>query len=57
MSSMRLRATLHASALTDAIVIVRRDQSVIPVNYKRIADGKDASQNVVLAAGDTIVVP
>jgi polysaccharide export outer membrane protein len=39
------------------IVIIREDQTVIPFNYKRVADGKDASQNVPLAAGDTIVVP
>lgn len=44
-------------AKTDSIVIVRRDQSVVPVNYKRIADGKDVSQNLLLAPGDTIVVP
>ncbi len=44
-------------AKTDSIVIVRQDGTAIPVNYKRIADGKDMSQNVVLAAGDTIVVP
>lgn len=57
---------LHALALaggfkdyakTDAIVIVRRDQSVVPVNYKRIADGKEAGQNVLLLPGDTVVVP
>jgi polysaccharide export outer membrane protein len=44
-------------AKPDGIVIVRQDQTVVPVNYKRIADGKDVSQNVVLAPGDTIVVP
>lgn len=44
-------------AKTESIVIVRQDKTVIPVNYKRIADGKDMSQNVALAAGDTIVVP
>jgi polysaccharide biosynthesis/export protein len=44
-------------AKPDSIVIVREDQTVIPFNYKRIADGKDLSQNVLLAAGDTIVVP
>ncbi len=44
-------------AKTESIVIVRQDKTVIPVNYKRIADGKDMSQNVPLAAGDTIVVP
>jgi len=44
-------------AKTESIVIVRQDLSVVPVNYKRIADGKDMSQNVALTAGDTIVVP
>lgn len=44
-------------AKTESIVIVRQDQTVVAVNYKRIADGKDVSQNVVLAPGDTIVVP
>jgi len=44
-------------AKPEGIVIVRRDQTVIPVNYKRIADGKDVAQNVLLAAGDTVVVP
>jgi polysaccharide biosynthesis/export protein len=44
-------------AKTESIVIVRQDLTVIPVNYKRIADGKDMSQNVALTAGDTIVVP
>lgn len=44
-------------AKPDGIVIVRHDQTVVPVNYKRIADGRDVSQNVVLSPGDTIVVP
>jgi polysaccharide biosynthesis/export protein len=44
-------------ARTDSIVIIREDQTVIPFNYKRVADGKDVSQNVMLVAGDTIVVP
>ena len=44
-------------AKTESIVLIRQDQTVIPVNYKRIADGRDASQNVVLGPGDTIVVP
>jgi len=44
-------------AKSDSIVIVREDQSVIPFNYKRVTDGRDVSQNVLLAAGDTIVVP
>jgi polysaccharide biosynthesis/export protein len=44
-------------AKTESIVIVRQDQTVLPVNYKRIADGKDVTQNVLLGPGDTIVVP
>jgi polysaccharide biosynthesis/export protein len=44
-------------AKLEGIVVVRQDQTVVPVNYKRIADGRDSSQNIVLAPGDTIVVP
>jgi polysaccharide export outer membrane protein len=44
-------------ARPESIVIIREDQSVIPFNYRRVADGKDVSQNVLLAAGDTIVGP
>ena len=44
-------------AKTESVVIIRQDQTVLAVNYKRIADGKDVSQNVALAPGDTIVVP
>lgn len=44
-------------ARPDSIVIVREDQTVVPFNYKRVAEGKDMSQNILLAAGDTIVVP
>lgn len=44
-------------AKPDSIVVVREDQTVIPFNYKRVEDGKDVSQNILLAPGDTIVVP
>lgn len=44
-------------AKSENIVIIRADQTIVPVNYKRIADGREAGQNVVLAPGDTIVVP
>jgi polysaccharide export outer membrane protein len=44
-------------AKTESIVIVRKNQAVVPVNYKRIADGKEVSQNVFLSPGDTILVP
>jgi polysaccharide export outer membrane protein len=55
--ALALAGGLKEFARTDSIVIVRQDQSVVPVNYKRIAEGKDVSQNVTLARGDTIVVP
>jgi polysaccharide export outer membrane protein len=57
LKALALAGGFKEFARPDSIVIIREDQSVIPFNYKRIADGKDASQNVVLAAGDTIVVP
>lgn len=47
-------------AKTDSILVIRQDragQNVIPVNYKKLEDGKDMSQNVLLRPGDTIVVP
>jgi polysaccharide export outer membrane protein len=44
-------------AKPDSIVVVREDQTVIPFNYKRVEEGKDVSQNIPLAPGDTIVVP
>src|SRR5262249_37254523 len=40
-------------AKTDSIAVVHRDGTVVPVNYKRIADGKDTGQNVLLLPGDT----
>jgi polysaccharide export outer membrane protein len=47
-------------AKTDSIVIIRQDrngQVVIPVNYKKLEDGKDISQNITLRPGDTVIVP
>lgn len=44
-------------AKPDEIVVIRLDQTIVPVNYKRIADGRDVSQNIQLSPGDTIVVP
>jgi len=57
LQALALAGGLKDFAKTENIVIIRADQTVVPVNYKRIADGRDASQNVVLAPGDTIVVP
>jgi polysaccharide biosynthesis/export protein len=57
LKALALAGGFKEFARPESIVIVREDQSVIPFNYKRVADGKDVSQNVLLAAGDTIVVP
>jgi len=57
LQGLALAGGFREFAKPESIVIVRRDQTVIPVNYKRIADGRDVSQNVVLSPGDTIVVP
>jgi polysaccharide export outer membrane protein len=57
LQGLALAGGFREFAKTDSIVIVRQDLSVIPVNYKKIAEGKDMSQNVALTAGDTIVVP
>jgi polysaccharide export outer membrane protein len=57
LKALALAGGFKEFARSDSIVIVREDQSVIPFNYKRIAEAKDVSQNVLLVAGDTIVVP
>jgi len=57
LQALALAGGFKEFAKAESIVIVREDQTVVPVNYKRIADGKDVSQNVSLAPGDTIVVP
>jgi polysaccharide export outer membrane protein len=44
-------------AHTDSIIIVGHDRSSRPFNYKKFEVGRDLEQNVVLRAGDTIVVP
>lgn len=57
LQALALAGGFRDFAKTDNIVIVRRDQTVVPVNYKRITDGRDLSQNVLLLPEDTIVVP
>jgi polysaccharide export outer membrane protein len=57
LKALALAGGFKEFARPDSIVIVREDQTVIPFNFKRVSDGKDVSQNVLLAAGDTIVVP
>ena len=51
--------TTPYAALND-IVILRRDnglQRVLPFRYADIARGRNLGQNVILASGDTVVVP
>jgi len=57
LKALALAGGFKEYAKPDSIVIVREDQSVLPFNFKRVAEGKDVSQNVLLSAGDTIVVP
>jgi polysaccharide export outer membrane protein len=44
-------------ARSDSIVIVGRDRSSKPFNYKRFEVGRNLEQNVLLRSGDTVVVP
>lgn len=47
-------------AKKDEIIILRKEggsESKIPVNYKEIVKGRSVSQNIMLRANDTIVVP
>jgi polysaccharide export outer membrane protein len=57
LKALALAGGFKEFAKPESIVIVREDQKVIPFNYKHVGEGKDMSQNVLLAAGDTIVVP
>lgn len=57
LQALALAGGLKEFAKADSIVIIREDQTVVALNYKRIADGKDVSQNVALAPGDTLLVP
>lgn len=57
LQALALAGGLKEFARAESIVIIREDQTVVALNYKRIADGKDVSQNVALAPGDTILVP
>ncbi len=57
LQGLALAGGFREFAKTDSIVIVRGDQTVLPFSYKRVTEGKDTSQNVLLAPGDTVVVP
>jgi polysaccharide biosynthesis/export protein len=60
LQGLALAGGFREYAKTESILIIRQEpggQRAIPVNYKRIEDGKDIGQNVLLRPGDTIVVP
>ena len=60
LQGLALAGGFREYAKTESIVIIRQEgkgQTVIPVNYKKLEEGKDISQNVLLRPGDTIVVP
>lgn len=47
-------------AALDRIMILRRDganQLTMPFDYEKVADGDNLDQNVVLRAGDVVIVP
>jgi polysaccharide biosynthesis/export protein len=57
LKALALAGGFKEFAKQESIVVVREDQSVVPFNFRRVAEGKDVSQNILLVAGDTIVVP
>jgi polysaccharide biosynthesis/export protein len=57
LKALALAGGFKEFARPESIVIVREDQTVLAFNYKRVAEGKDLSQNILLAPWDTIVVP
>lgn len=60
LQGLALAGGFREFAKTENIVIVRQEktgQTVISINYKKLEDGKDISQNILLRPGDTIVVP
>ena len=56
LQALALAGGLKEYAKKDSIVIIRENREVVAVNYDRISEGKDISQNVSLLPGDTIVV-
>jgi hypothetical protein len=55
--ALALSGGFQEFARTDSILVVGRDRTVRPFNYKRFEEGRDLEHNVVLKAGDTVVVP
>ncbi len=57
LKALALAGGFRDFARPEDIVIVREDRTVVPFNYRRVADGREAAHDVALAAGDTVVVP
>ncbi|MET0556846.1 MAG: polysaccharide biosynthesis/export family protein [Vicinamibacteria bacterium] len=60
LQGLALAGGLREFAKTDSIQIVRQSQgqqSFVPINYKKLEDGRDITQNVLLRPGDTVLVP
>jgi polysaccharide biosynthesis/export protein len=60
LQALAVAGGIREYAKTDAIVIVRQEggkSAFVPVNYKRLISDRDASQNILLRPGDTVLVP
>jgi polysaccharide export outer membrane protein len=58
--ALALAGGFREYAKMDDIVILRQEgagSTFIPINYKRLLSNRDASQNVLLRPGDTVLVP
>ena len=60
MQAIAMAGGLTPFADRDSIKVLRRDgasERAIPFNYKKVQKGQDLQQNILLQAGDTLVVP
>ena len=60
MQALSMAGGLSPFADKNSIKVLRRigdRQIAIPFNYKRVQKGKDLEQNILLQAGDTLIVP
>jgi len=60
MQAISLAGGLTPFADKDGIIVLRDDgetQRSIPFNYRDVQKGRALGQNIVLQAGDTLVVP
>jgi polysaccharide biosynthesis/export protein len=67
LQALALAGGFREFAKTDSIVIVRQGEAsstkgkpaetLLTVNYKKLEDGKDLGENVLLRPGDTVLVP